>query len=49
MVDLRYAHGFACDPTGDKQAEGQNGVLIRQSPPSFVLGDLSPTPSTCPS
>ena len=23
MVDLRYAHGFACDPTGDKQAEGQ--------------------------
>ena len=42
MVDLRYAHGFACDPTGDKQAEGQKWrVDPAKSGPSFVLGDLS--------
>ena len=42
MVDLRYAHGFGCDPTGDTQAEGQ---MWRVNPAkvgrSFVLGDLS--------
>lgn len=42
MVDLRYAHGFACDPTGDKEAEGQKWrVDPAKSGPSFVLGDLS--------
>lgn len=42
MVDLRYAHGFACDPTGDKKAEGQKWrVDPAKSGPSFVLGDLS--------
>ncbi len=42
MVDLRYAHGFACDPTGDTQAEGQKWrVDPAKSGPSFVLGDLS--------
>ncbi|MDO4547601.1 MAG: Gfo/Idh/MocA family oxidoreductase [Clostridia bacterium] len=42
MVDLRYAHGFGCDPAGDLKAEGQ---IWRVDParvgPSFVLGDLS--------
>lgn len=42
MVDLRYAHGFACDPTGDQKAEGQKWrVDPAKSGPSFVLGDLS--------
>lgn len=42
MVDLRYAHGFACDPTGDKKSEGQKWrVDPAKSGPSFVLGDLS--------
>lgn len=42
MVDLRYAHGFGCDPTGDTQSEGQ---MWRVNPAkvgsAFVLGDLS--------
>ncbi len=42
MVDLRYAHGFGCDPYGDSHAEGQ---MWRVNPAkvgkSFVLGDLS--------
>ena len=42
IVDLRYAHGFACDPRGDKEAEGQRWrVDPAKSGPSFVLGDLS--------
>ena len=42
IVDLRYAHGFACDPEGDKKAEGQKWrVDPAKSGPSFVLGDLS--------
>ena len=46
MVDLRYAHGFACDPTGDNKAEGQKWrVDPAKSGPSFVLGDLSTPPS----
>ena len=43
MVDLRYAHGFGCDPTGDKEAEGQKWrVDPKKSGPSFVLGDSRP-------
>ncbi len=42
MVDLRYAHGFGCDPYGDSHAEGQ---MWRVNPAKvgkgFVLGDLS--------
>ncbi len=42
MVDLRYAHGFGCDPYGDSHAEGQ---MWRVNPAkvgkAFVLGDLS--------
>ena len=42
MVDLRYAHGFACDPTGDKQAEGQKWrVDPGKVRPVLRLGDLS--------
>lgn len=51
MVDLRYAHGFACDPTGDKQAEGQKWrVDPGQSPARpLYLATCPPTPSICPS
>ncbi len=42
MVDLRYAHGFGCDPTGDTQSEGQKWrVNPEKVGRSFVLGDLS--------
>lgn len=42
MVDMTYAHGFGCDPTADKVAEGQKWrVNPKIAGPSFVLGDLS--------
>ena len=42
MVDLRYAHGFGCDPTGDVKSEGQKWrVDPKKAGKGFVLGDLS--------
>ena len=42
MIDLRYAHGFGCDPTADVKAEGQKWrVDPKKVGRAFVLGDLS--------
>lgn len=42
MVDLRYAHGFGCDPEGDVKSEGQKWrVDPAKVGKGFVLGDLS--------
>ena len=42
MIDLRYAHGFGCDPEGDVKAEGQKWrVDPKKVGRAFVLGDLS--------
>ena len=42
MIDLRYAHGFGCDPEADVKAEGQKWrVDPKKVGRAFVLGDLS--------
>ncbi len=42
MIDLRYAHGFGCDPKGDVESEGQKWrVDPKKVGRAFVLGDLS--------
>ena len=42
MIDLRYAHGFGCDPEGDVKSEGQRWrVDPKKVGRAFVLGDLS--------
>ncbi|MDD6986383.1 MAG: Gfo/Idh/MocA family oxidoreductase, partial [Butyricicoccus porcorum] len=42
MIDLRYAHGFGCDPEGDVKSEGQKWrVDPSKVGRAFVLGDLS--------
>ena len=42
MIDLRYAHGFGCDPEGDVKSEGQKWrVDPSKVGKAFVLGDLS--------
>lgn len=42
MVDLKYTHGYGCDPTGDVKSEGQKWrVDSSKVGKAFVLGDLS--------
>ncbi len=42
MVDLKYTHGYGCDPTGDVKSEGQKWrVDPTKVGKAFVLGDLS--------
>ena len=42
MIELRYAHGFGCDPEGDVKCEGQKWrVNPAKVGKAFVLGDLS--------
>ena len=42
MIELRYAHGFGCDPEGDVKSEGQKWrVNPAKVGKAFVLGDLS--------
>lgn len=42
VIDLKYTHGFGCDPTADRVAEGQKWrVDPAKVGRSFVLGDLS--------
>jgi len=42
MVELRYTHGFGCDPEGDVKSEGQKWrVDPKKVGRGFVLGDLS--------